>query len=80
MQALGQGSLPVAGVQLLVDPGTAVSLFLLSDAWGGAAATFPVPQVPGYVGMQLFAQVGWLDPCGPQGIITSRGLQFAIRP
>jgi mono/diheme cytochrome c family protein len=78
--ALGSASAPVFGVQLLVDPLTAVAITVPSDAFGGALYPFPIPLVAGYVGLSIYAQTLWLDPCGPQFWSSTRGLQFAIRP
>ncbi|MEY3162598.1 MAG: hypothetical protein RIT25_2592, partial [Planctomycetota bacterium] len=31
------------------------------------------------VGVVLYTQVGWLDPCGTQGFSGSRGLAVTVR-
>ena len=80
LQALGQGSFPIAGVTVLVDPNSTVALFLLGDAWGGAVQRFAVPADPAFAGLPIYSQVGWLDACGPAGFSASRGLGMVIRP
>lgn len=80
LQALGQGSFPIAGVTVLVDPASTVALFLLGDASGGAVQRFAIPADPAFAGLPIYSQVGWLDACGPAGFSASRGLGMAIRP
>ncbi|MCR9248732.1 MAG: beta-propeller fold lactonase family protein [bacterium] len=70
----------VLGVDLLVDPVTAVATIALADAHGGAVAPLPIPPAAAYVGLQLYSQIGWLDPCGPQGISASPGVELTIVP
>lgn len=80
LQALAPANVPLAGVTVLVDPASAVARFLFADAWGGAVVPFAVPGAAAFVGLPLYAQVGWLDPCGPQGLSASAGAALAIRP
>ncbi|HZN40049.1 MAG TPA: beta-propeller fold lactonase family protein [Planctomycetota bacterium] len=78
--ALGPASIPVFGVELLIDPLTAVVFTVPSDPYGSALYPFPIPPVAGYVGLSIYAQSLWLDACGPQGVSSSAGLRFTIRP
>ncbi|HEX6812463.1 MAG TPA: beta-propeller fold lactonase family protein, partial [Planctomycetota bacterium] len=78
--ALGPATVPIFGIELAVDPLTAVPIVVASDPFGGARHPFPIPPVAGYVGLQIFAQTLWLDACGPVGWSSTRGLQFTIRP
>ena len=80
VMALGAASVPVFGVDLLVDPLSAVVFTVPSDSSGGAVYPFPIPLVAGYVGLSIYAQTLWLDPCPAQFWSSTRGLQFAIRP
>jgi len=72
-------ALPVAGVQLLVEPTTSAASFLQSDASGTAIHRVPLPGNPAFVGMSLYAQVGWLDPCAPSGLSASAGVGLVLR-
>lgn len=78
--ALGQASLPVLGVELLVDPSTVVAIGVASDGFGDALHRFPIPNTPGFVGLSIYAQALWLDLCGSQWWASSRGLAFTVRP
>jgi YVTN family beta-propeller protein len=77
---LAQALLPIAGISVLVDPNVAVAQFVLSDTHGEAVQRFEMPADPVFAGLSVFAQVGWLDACGPQGLSASRGLALTIRP
>ena len=74
------GSTTVAGVELLVAPAAATTWFVVADAFGEVFVPFAIPAAPQFVGLPLFAQIGWVDPCGPLGFSASRGLGFAIVP
>ena len=74
------GALPIAGISVLVNPNTAVAQFVLSDAHGEATQRFAMPADPAFAGLSVYAQVGWLDACGPMGLSASRGLALTIRP
>ena len=78
--ALGQASLPVLGITVLVDPLTAVSIGVPADGFGSAVHPFPIPPVPGYIGLTIDAQMLWLDLCGSQFWASSAGLAFSVRP
>jgi hypothetical protein len=72
----------VAGITLLVDvvaaPG--VIVFVQSDARGIATWALPIAADPALAGLPLFAQVAWVDACGPQGLSASRGLGLIVQP
>ena len=78
--ALGSSSLPVLGITVLVDPGSAVPIGIASDAYGGAIHRFPIPTTPANVGLSIFAQSLWLDACGSELWSSSPGLVYAVRP
>ncbi len=78
--ATGSASLPVLGITVLVDPGTAVPIGIASDAFGGTWHAFPMPSGAAYVGLSLYAQALWLDLCGSEWWASSRGLVAIIRP
>lgn len=73
-------ALPIAGVQLLVEPSTSAVSFVQSDARGTAMHRLPLPSSPGLVGLSLHAQIGWLDPCAPAGLSASAGVGLVLRP
>jgi len=77
---LAATSAPVAGIELLVDPASSVARLVTADPFGGFVAGFPIPGGAQFAGLPLFGQVGWLDPCGPAGFSSSRGLAFPIVP
>jgi DNA-binding beta-propeller fold protein YncE len=78
--ALGQSSLPALGVNVLVDPLTAVTLGLAADGFGQSVQPFAVPPTPANIGLALFAQALWLDLCGSELWASSPGLRITIRP
>jgi hypothetical protein len=78
--ALGQASLPVLGITVLVDPLTAVPIGVAADGFGDSIHPFAIPQSPGVVGLSIDAQALWLDSCGSQYWASSAGLVFAVRP
>ncbi|MCA8950056.1 MAG: beta-propeller fold lactonase family protein [Planctomycetes bacterium] len=73
-------ALPLLGVDLLVDPTSAVSTLVFADTHGGEVTPFSLAPGSAHVGLALRAQILWLDPCGPQGIASTRGLGFTIVP
>lgn len=78
--ALGQSSLPALGVQVLVDPATAVTFAVAADGFGQGVHPFPIPTTPANVGLSLYAQALWLDWCGSELWAGSPGLRLTIRP
>ncbi len=78
--ALGQASIPVLGVTVLIDPLTAVPIGLASDAFGGAVHAFALPPSPANIGLGITSQALWLDLCGSEWWSSSAGLQFLVRP
>ncbi len=78
--ALGQASIPVLGVTVLVDPLSAVPIGLAADGFGGAIHPFPIPPNPGFVGLPIYAQALWLDSCGAEWWAASAGLGYSVRP
>ena len=79
LQAFTQAAVPLAGITVNVDPTTAAVTFVQADAAGTALYPLPVPNQPSLVGVVLYTQVGWLDPCGTQGFSGSRGLAVTVR-
>lgn len=78
--ALGPASMPLLGVTILVDPGSVVPLGVLADAHGQAVQAWPVSPNPAFVGISIYAQALWLDPCAPELWASSHGLHVVIRP
>ncbi|HEB51662.1 MAG TPA: hypothetical protein ENI87_00230 [bacterium] len=78
--ALQPASLPVLGIEVLVDPATAVTQTIASDTFGDAVHSFPIPANPSLVGAGVFAQALWLDWCGPQLWASSAGLELSVQP
>lgn len=78
--ALGSSAIPILGVEILVDPASAVLLGIASDGHGDAVHRFPIPSAAGLVGLQVHAQALWLDLCGSQLWASSKGLVFTVRP
>ncbi len=78
--ALGSGSLPVFGITVLVDPATVAVINIGSDAFGTAVHPFGLPPSPGLVGIAVYAQAVWMDPCGSESLSSSAGLSFTVRP
>lgn len=78
--ALGQASIPVLGVTVLVDPSSVVTSTVASDGSGGAIHPFPIPATASNIGLLITAQALWLDACGSQFWSSSPGLRYSIRP
>jgi DNA-binding beta-propeller fold protein YncE len=78
--ALGSASLPALGVQIHVDPLTAVPIAIASSPHGDSYHHFPIPPVPAHVGLSIHAQALWLDACGSEFWSASPGLSFTVRP
>ena len=78
--ALGQSSLPALGVNVLVDPLSAVTLGVAADGFGQSVQPFAMPATPANIGLALFAQALWLDLCGSEWWASSPGLRVTIRP
>jgi hypothetical protein len=69
--SFGSGSLPLLGIQLLVDPGSAVALGAFA---AGTSIPFPLP--PGLPATFVFIQSIHLDAGNPSGLAATRGLQL----
>ncbi len=78
--ALGQSSLPVIGINVLVDPVSAVTLGITADSFGQGVMPWSIPPSASNVGLQVYAQALWLDLCGSQLWASSPGLRVTIRP
>jgi DNA-binding beta-propeller fold protein YncE len=78
--ALGQSSLPVIGINVLVDPLSAVTLGISADGFGQGVMPWSIPPSPSNVGLSVYAQALWLDLCGSQLWASSPGLRVTIRP
>ena len=78
--SLGQAQLAALGVEVLVDPATASTPTVFSDAFGDSARALPLPNDPALSGLQLFGQAIWLDACGSQWFASSAGLAVTVRP
>jgi len=78
--ALGPASIPIIGIELLVDPTTAVSITLASDSSGNANHPFPIPSDASLIGTSIHAQALWLDWCGADLWASSDGVEITIQP
>jgi YVTN family beta-propeller protein len=78
--SLGQAQLAALGVEVLVDPATASTPTIFSDAFGDTAHALALPNDPALSGLQLFGQAIWLDACGSQWFASSAGLTVTVRP
>ena len=78
--ALGSSSIPVFGIEVLVDPLTASLATIASNGSGDAYHAFPIADDPGIIGAQVFAQAIWLDPCGSEFWASSAGVMFTVQP
>lgn len=78
--SLGQAQLPALGVEVLIDPVTAVAVTIFADSYGDSSYLFPLDANPALAGAQVFAQVLWLDACGAQLFASTGGLAVTVRP
>jgi len=65
--------LPVAGINYYLDPTSSILTFTTANAFGVARLPVGLPAWIG-AGFSLAFQVGFIDPCGPQGITASNAL------
>jgi DNA-binding beta-propeller fold protein YncE len=78
---LGQASIPILGITLLVDFGGGPFLLPMpADGTGLGALELPIPDDASLVGGQVFAQAFFGDVAGPQGFSASQGLRVTIQP
>jgi len=81
-----EASLHALGGVLLVNPFVDAETFNLTlggplDVPGAGTAVFPLPPVPeSFVGLEVFAQFGVLDPGAPGVLSMSEGLRFTLAP
>jgi YVTN family beta-propeller protein len=78
--ALGSTSISIIGIELLVDPLSAVALAIASDNSGNAYQAFPMPTNPALIGSTIHAQALWLDWCGTQLWASTDGVSFSVQP
>lgn len=78
--SLGQAQFAALGVEVLVDPATASTPTIFSDAFGESAHALSLPNDPALSGLQLFGQAIWLDACGSQWFASSAGLAVTVQP
>ncbi|MBL8899311.1 MAG: beta-propeller fold lactonase family protein [Planctomycetes bacterium] len=80
LASLDRSSLPLLGVELLVDPFSPVFLNfpLLADARGNAALAFPLYRNPLLDGLRVDLQALFPAACGAQGFATSAGLEVTV--
>jgi hypothetical protein len=69
--SFGQSSLPLLGIQLLVDPASAVALGAFP---AGSSVPFAIP--PGLLPTPVYLQSIHLDAGSPNGLASTRGLQL----
>ena len=77
--ALGPAALPALGVTIHVDPASAVLVGVASDPFGGGRLPFPL-QPTETLGLTVFAQAVWLDPCAPEWFSSTPGIAFTVGP
>src|SRR5690606_31219810 len=73
---LAPGAVSTTGIDVLVN--APVVLFALASSSGDVTFPFPLPNAPGFAGLQLFGQMASIDAGAPQGIAASDGLQFGL--
>jgi hypothetical protein len=75
--AIWAGGIPIG----LAAPVDSLFFVLGGPAGGPGCATWslPIPDVPQYVGMNVYFQVFAADPALPQGVSASRGLEVPLR-
>lgn len=76
---------PVLGVDVWVATTNAVAVVLVATPSGVIDVPFPIPAVPGFAGVQMFAQFGAFSqmgpaPCPVQGLAASNALHLSIQP
>ncbi|MBK9384302.1 MAG: beta-propeller fold lactonase family protein [Planctomycetes bacterium] len=78
--SLARTSLPLLGVELLVDPFSPVFLSfpLQADVRGHAALAFPLLRNPLLDGLRVDVQALFPSSCGPQGFATTAGLEVTL--
>ncbi|MCR9243504.1 MAG: kelch repeat-containing protein [bacterium] len=67
----------VGNCPLLVQSGQA-ALLVQSNALGFATVPLPLPEILGFVGLDLYFQAAVLDVSAPSGFTTTRGLQVTL--
>jgi hypothetical protein len=79
--------LVLLGIGIWIDPASLgyFTVFAPSNGSGVAQIPLPIPNVPGLVGQQAFAQFAWLGPnspppCPATGISASNALAITIQP
>ncbi len=78
---LGQTSIPILGITLLVDFGGGPFLLPMpADGTGLGALELPNPDDASLVGGQVFTQAFFGDVAGPQGLSASQGLRVTVQP
>ena len=82
VQLLGfsQTSVPILGINVLVNPAIAPSLVATGVGPGMGQATFPlpIPNVAGFAGASLYAQIVTIDSGAALGLAASDGMQFTL--
>ena len=80
--ALSLGTLPqpvtVLGIDVLVDPTSAVLLTALANALGTAQTPFAIPPTPGVAGFTFYTQFVWLDGSCASGFSASDALATIV--
>lgn len=76
---------PVLGVDVWVATNNAVARVLVATSGGVVDVPFPIPAVPAFAGVQMFAQFGAFGPTGPApcpvlGLSASHALHLTIQP
>jgi choice-of-anchor B domain-containing protein len=76
-------SIPIAGIELLVDPTGPFAAFAVPTGGGGsgqgsAVLPLPLPNDPMLAGGTLYSQWVTLDPAAPAGLSASRGMRSTL--
>jgi hypothetical protein len=74
-------SVPLLGITVLVDLvlGPPLVYFVPADASGWAVQPLPIPMDAGLANAHVYAQFGFADAGGPQGLSATRGMDLTIR-
>ncbi|MCA8942586.1 MAG: beta-propeller fold lactonase family protein, partial [Planctomycetes bacterium] len=75
----GPASIPFLGIDVLVDPNGLISVPTSADARGVATLPMELGDDVGLAGVQLFAQMVFLDSCGSFGIAATGAVHVTIQ-
>lgn len=73
-----RAQIPVAGIEILVDPFAGDALSYAADELGIGWLRVPIPSLASFEGVTLRAQAIGLETCGPAGLAATNGLEFTL--